>query len=176
MVRVILKSNEADNLSYHKRNLTKTKRYVLCFLQKLYQFGYRHFVIYINDPIDFWLAEMLYFMHYCKKYADVVYSLINLEIHIYETKPKTTPTRFNKISSISKTPTLSSCCASSAAHIAKKAMPIIALLFFIFQDKKNENGANSKTLKIILLKKYKSCVAILISIALIVDTNGVKLG
>lgn len=124
MVRVILKSNEADNLSYHKRNLTKTKRYVLCFLQKLYQFGYRHFVIYINDPIDFWLAEMLYFMHYCKKYADVVYSLINLEIHIYETKPKTTPTRFNKISSISKTPTLSNCCASSAAHIAKKAMPI----------------------------------------------------
>ena len=74
-------------------------------------------------------------------------TLINLETHIYETKPKTTPTRFNKISSISKTPTLSSCCASSAAHIAKKAMPIIALLFFIFQDKKNENGANSKTKK-----------------------------
>ena len=75
MVRVILKSNEADNLCHHKRNLTKTKRYVLCFLQELYQFGYRHFVIYINDPTDFWLAEMLYFMHYCKKYADVVYSL-----------------------------------------------------------------------------------------------------
>lgn len=75
ILRVELKHEDINNLNYHRRNYTKVKQKIIWFIYKFYALGYRHFILYITCNIDFWLAEILYFMSSCKQGLNLSYSL-----------------------------------------------------------------------------------------------------
>ena len=75
IVQVILEHEEAFNLRQHRRNETMLKKRILDFIHQLRQRGFRHFIIFINTTVDFWLAELLYFMNRGDRKAAFSYSL-----------------------------------------------------------------------------------------------------
>lgn len=75
IVQVILEHEEAFNLRQHRRNETMLKKRILDFIHQLRQRGFRHFIIFINTTVDFWLAELLYFMNRGNRKAAFSYSL-----------------------------------------------------------------------------------------------------
>ena len=75
IVKVILEHEEAFNLRQHRRNETMLKKRILDFIHQLRQRGFRHFIIFINTTVDFWLAELLYFMNRGDRKAAFSYSL-----------------------------------------------------------------------------------------------------
>ena len=48
---------------------------VINFICALIDEGYRHFVIFIEDPTDLWIAELLYFLIPSYKPLDITYAL-----------------------------------------------------------------------------------------------------
>lgn len=75
IVQVELGYGEFCNLRQHGRNETALKRRVHDFIYLLYQTGSRHFIVFIIDPVDFWLAELLYFMEKNDEKASLSYLL-----------------------------------------------------------------------------------------------------
>ncbi|MDD6044857.1 MAG: hypothetical protein PUC76_04325 [Clostridia bacterium] len=75
IVQVILRHEEFLNLRQHRRNETTLKKRILDFIRWLHQKGFRHFIVFINNAVDFWLAELLYFMESSDKKAALSYSL-----------------------------------------------------------------------------------------------------
>lgn len=62
--RILVKFNASDiqRLSQHRRYNSYIKKRIVSFIQLLLDEGFHHFIIFINQPIDYWIAELLYFM------------------------------------------------------------------------------------------------------------------
>ena len=75
VVQVMLRHEEFLNLRKHRRNETRLKKCILGFIRWLHQKGFRHFIVFINNAVDFWLAELLYFMENGDQKAALSYSL-----------------------------------------------------------------------------------------------------
>ncbi len=65
---------QADSLRYRSSN-GYVKRSVMRFILNLCERGYRHFVIYVTEPSDLWVAEIVYFISISKSEFDVTYSI-----------------------------------------------------------------------------------------------------
>lgn len=74
-IQVDFDSQVQCNLNYFRTSKNSIKAEVLAFLDRLIYDGYRHFIIYIETPTDFWVAELLYFLMPYWKDIGVVYSL-----------------------------------------------------------------------------------------------------
>lgn len=75
IIWVMLEYEDYLNLWKHRRNESVLKKRILDFIRQLQQKGIRHFIIFINDAVDFWLAELLYFMQISNNEAVLTYSL-----------------------------------------------------------------------------------------------------
>lgn len=75
IVQVVLEYEEFRSLRQHRRNETVLKKRVLEFIYRLYQTGFRHFIVFTSGPVDFWLAELLYFIGRNDEKVSLSYSL-----------------------------------------------------------------------------------------------------
>ena len=87
IVQVILEHEEAFNLRQHRRNETMLKKRILDFIHQLRQRGFRHFIIFINTTVDFWLAELLYFMNRGDRKCQESHSLQIVQSHGLHIEP-----------------------------------------------------------------------------------------
>lgn len=65
---------QANSLRYRSNN-GYVKRTVIRFILDLCRRGYRHFVIYVTEPSDLWVAEIVYFISISASEFDITYSI-----------------------------------------------------------------------------------------------------
>lgn len=74
IVRVDFHPRIACAISGYCMRCSEGKREILCFLKSLVARGYRHFVLYIEQPSDVWVAELVLRFQEAS-IAELVYSI-----------------------------------------------------------------------------------------------------
>ena len=74
-VKVVFDQYIHKDIRQYRANRSYAKAMVINFLDVLIDEGYRHFVIYIDDQTDLWIAELLYFLIPSYKPLDITYTL-----------------------------------------------------------------------------------------------------
>ncbi len=75
IIKIGLYPSTIRRLDYHRRNRSGIKHRILRFIFDLIDSGYRHFIVYIDDQADYWIAEMLYFISLNEHSRPITYSL-----------------------------------------------------------------------------------------------------
>jgi len=74
-LRIDFHPSMQHNIQQLRASNGTVKQCVMRFIMNLYYGGYRHFVIYLHEPSDLWIAEILYFLTISYKESRICYSI-----------------------------------------------------------------------------------------------------
>ena len=74
-IRIELAKMDQQNLKQHRFSNCALKRRFIGIIYELLRKGYKHLVIDINCPTDYWLAELIYSISIVEKSMGVRYSI-----------------------------------------------------------------------------------------------------
>lgn len=74
-VKIELTNNIQRNLTQHRRSDSVVKKQLLNIIYSLLREGYRHFIIDIDSPADYWFAELIYAVAIANKGSGIRYSI-----------------------------------------------------------------------------------------------------
>lgn len=74
-VKIDLTADICRNLDQHRFCDSKTKQWLLNIIYSLIEEGYRHFVINIDSPADYWMSELIYVVAAANKSSNIRYSI-----------------------------------------------------------------------------------------------------